>query len=601
MPSDRPLNYNDTMSPELIARAAAEADRRGRFWVHVDAAADRSAREWSRYEGRGGPWTNRDVASTAFDPVFRVVLDAMRDCRVWGVTQKLMAEEPGAPNAWLARYTTRSGRSLAVDVAAQGADVDLEAWWWLAQHADLAISCDAARLDAPTLFTAVSGIVFAGTGRVIPDAVMSHARARAREPGTVALVPRARGTGWTMVVVAAPGLAGELGQEVLRRCQPSAEVMRASERLDVAILGTSQAGNYWTDSVVAHDLEKYIASALRRGEKCPEIPFDAIRALAAAEGVAIAEGRAAPTGGGMAEHTTGIVVERVTKADPMSEATIELALRVVQRIADDGTYVQKHWVSDEGRRRFRAEVDGLHKRLVAALAARRARASAPNAVPLPPLRKVHGRPTNWRTKWLHLMLDDAIALIGAIRDETGAIPLVLMKDLTFHELTTDWEAREMISTVRGCPFEEREGDWPGVGWPELQHGQRVLFWWADVSSRPVARETEDSWEIESWGHAELLLRGATPRRVIRSEWSYPTGTELRQEKFAGPGPWQDVDWKLLRRKVKQVGALVTGALGGVAPVDLRDFWTLPVAAASARAGARILMGDYFSSAAKLPK
>jgi hypothetical protein len=214
---------------------------------------------------------------------------------------------------------------------------------------------------------------------------------------------------------------------------------------------------------------------------------------------------------------------------------------------------------------------------------------------------VHGRPTNWRTKWLHLMLDDAIALIGAVRDETGAIPLVLMKDLTFHELATDWEAREMVSTVRGCPFEERDGDWPGVGWPELQHGQRVLFWWADVSSRPAARGTEDSWEIDSWGHAELLLRGATPRRVIRSEWSYPTGTELRQEKFAGPGPWQDVDWKLLRRKVKEVGALVTGALGGVAPVDLRDFWTLPVAAASARAGTRVLMGDYFSSAAKLPE
>jgi len=175
-----------------------------------------------------------------------------------------------------------------------------------------------------------------------------------------------------------------------------------------------------------------------------------------------------------------------------------------------------------------------------------------------------------------------------------------MKDLSLRELSTSWDAREIVSHIRGCSFEEREGDWPGIGWPELRLGLGVSFWWPDISPRPVVHGTEVKWEMVSWGHAELLLRGATPGRVLRSEWSYPTGTELRQEKFAGPGPWRDVDWKLLRRKVKDVRALVTGLLGGVAPLDLRDTWTLPAAAETARAGGRVLMGDYFSSAVKLP-
>ena len=67
--------------------------------MDVNASADRSAREWSRYEGRGGPWTDGDIAATAFDPVFRVVLAAMRACRVSGLTQQVTREDPAAVDA----------------------------------------------------------------------------------------------------------------------------------------------------------------------------------------------------------------------------------------------------------------------------------------------------------------------------------------------------------------------------------------------------------------------------------------------------------------------------------------------------------------------
>ncbi len=116
----------------------------------------------------------------------------------------------------------------------------------------------------------------------------------------------------------------------------------------------------------------------------------------------------------------------------------------------------------------------------------------------------------------------------------------------------------------------------------------------------MAHQTEEGTETTSWGHAELALLGSAPSRVLRSTWSYPTGGELKQEKFAGAGPWKDVDWSMLRRKTTAAMQPINGSLGAVAPVDLRDTLTLPLAATSARARSRVLMGKWFFSEAALP-
>jgi hypothetical protein len=76
--------------------------------------------------------------------------------------------------------------------------------------------------------------------------------------------------------------------------------------------------------------------------------------------------------------------------------------------------------------------------------------------------------------------------------------------------------------------------------------------------------------------------------VLRSTWQHPTGTELRQPKFGAPGPWREVDWRQLRRKVTAVKALIQERLGGVALRDMRATWALDAAAAEARAGRREL-------------
>lgn len=88
------------------------------------------------------------------------------------------------------------------------------------------------------------------------------------------------------------------------------------------------------------------------------------------------------------------------------------------------------------------------------------------------------------------------------------------------------------------------------------------------------------------GHARLDLLGATTGGVLRCSWRYPTGTELKEAKFAGPGPWHDVDWALLRRKTSAVLKLLKGPLGGIAPVGERDTFALASAVTEVRSGER---------------
>jgi hypothetical protein len=142
----------------------------------------------------------------------------------------------------------------------------------------------------------------------------------------------------------------------------------------------------------------------------------------------------------------------------------------------------------------------------------------------------------------------------------------------------------VLETIMGEPFDERVADDES----RLHTGLPVFVWWPDVSPPPAIRAAIDGWESVGWGFAQLTLRGATDGRVLRSSWQYPTGTELRQPKFGESGPWREVDWRQLRRKVSAVKSLISGTLGGVVLGSARATWTMEAAAAEARAGHRTL-------------
>lgn len=581
----RPLASLATIHPEHIASVARDANQRGRFFMAVDGTITRVVEGWVPYERERRTWADGRIVAKGFDPGFRVVAAAMRACRVFGVTPRLLRERADAPAAWLARCTVRAGHALDVVLDAEGARDDLGAWWWLCLHASPVISCDAATFDAPTLFTIGDGVHFA-TARFLPRPVLAHATSEAARPGVVAIAPGASQHGWGMLVVAAPPLIGEVAVQAVRSFPAEEKQVHVHETLDTCILSALEASTYWTGDIDAGNFERNLVATLRRGAKHPENPRDAIRALCAAEGVAIAEGRAPVTpDDGMAQLVAGFAREHVERADPLSDATIALALQVVQCVRDAGSWERREYASEEGRAQFRAELDGLRKRLLAAQATRRVRASAPNAVPVPALRAVPAMPINWREIPLHLMYEDAVALVCALRVRTGAITSLPMSDLTLRTLTSEWDVREVLAAIRGEPFDERLD----ADENQLTTGLPVFVWWPDVSPEPAIRAAIDGWESVGWGFAQLTLRGATIDRVLRSAWEYPTGSEVRQPKFGGAGPWRDVDWSLLRKRVAGVKGLIAGPLGGVAMHETNGVWSLPAAAAEANAGRRRLL------------
>ena len=98
------------------------------------------------------------------------------------------------------------------------------------------------------------------------------------------------------------------------------------------------------------------------GDGSPE-PVDAdgfSRALAAAEGVAIAEGRGPDTrDDGMAHLVATFARQHAERADPVSDATIDLALRSVELVRDAASWERKEYASDQGRAQCRAEIERL--------------------------------------------------------------------------------------------------------------------------------------------------------------------------------------------------------------------------------------------------
>ena len=580
----RPLASLARIHPEHIANVALDANRCGRFFMAFDGTIERSVEGWTRYETERRAWRDERIAAKAFDPGFRVILAAMRSCRIFGVTPKLLRTTPNAPLAWLARCTVRAGHALDVVLDADGARDDVGVWWWLCCHASPVISCDAGALDAATLFTIGDGVHFATT-RFLPRSVLVHTKAEESRPGTVALAPGASEHGWGMLIVADPPVIGELAVQAVRSFPAEEKQVRVHETLDTGILSAIESSTYWTGDIDAEHFERRLVATLKRGAKRPEIARDAIRALAAAEGVAIAEGRGPATGPeGMAHLVAGFAREHADKADPVSDATIELALHTVQCVRDAASWERREYASEEGRSAFRAELEGLRKRLLTAQTTRRVRARAPNAVRIPALRQVPLIPINWREIYLHMMQEDALALVTALRDETGAVTSVPMSDLTLRAMPFDWDAREVLESIMGEPFDERDPDDAS----RLMTGLPVFVWWPDVSPAPEIREAIDGWESVGWGFAQITLRGATVDRVLRSTWQHPTGTELREPKFAGAGPWRDVDWALLRKKVSAVKGLIQGPLGGVVSSGARAVWTLDAAATEAREGRRAL-------------
>ena len=166
------------------------------------------------------------------------------------------------------------------------------------------------------------------------------------------------------------------------------------------------------------------------------------------------------------------------------------------------------------------------------------------------------------------------------------------------QLKNAWEMRENLQARMKLTL---------IGVPET----RFYLWWPDVGGEPTLiphywdkdeidpdtgneRSVEQAWWGPGWGLARLMLRGetsATPTVVAISEIEYPTERDIRSPRFRLPGPWHDVDWKELRRRLTELRRLFAEVPGGSHARSAAKEPVLPEAARLTKAG--IVLGDQY--------
>ena len=220
--------------------------------------------------------------------------------------------------------------------------------------------------------------------------------------------------------------------------------------------------------------------------------------------------------------------------------------------------------------------------------------------------------------------DDVMAVFDFMRDETAASVAILLPAGELHELPSSWDVRQCLQDNFAGAYDRRDSEKMRA----LRRGIRLHVWWPDVSPGPIVREpprsTADeelaelaraltvddegafdppSFEVFGWGVTGFVLRGnsehwvkrpafeGTERLLLQSVFEYPTGTELDRPRFQAPGPWRDVNWTELRRRIKRVRAAMYGALAGGHTVGSRPIPVLRGACARHAEGWQ-LAGDY---------
>ena len=450
-------------------------------------------------------------------------------CEVHGTIPKLPVE---GGERWRAMYL-RSARGLTrVDLDADGIGGDIAFWWWLVRgRADLLLCGPRRRLDLDVLFmhawNPAEGNYTAG------PKVARAARQRTRDGDSVCLHPKAEGLEIQLTVVANPKTVTRLFLESLSRARFQSEVL---VQLDGCVrpLDDLHAAYFRIELMGEQDPERYLRKVLDRvaGRVHDRKAVDA--ALFAAEFIAAMEKRGAL---GLC-HTAEAAAEFedwTSRQPGLSIETLTLARSTIEHIAENVAFLDDKQLDETLVAPWRAMIGELHQRLRACEATRRARARAPNArlVSAPTPTSTDLRPERFASLSFYATTEDVDLLFDLVHDCDAR--LLVREDGEVSEVGSSWQMREALSQESEVSPLGARSTW-------------FRIWWPSVIASPDAN---------GWGLARLCLRGpldGDKRAIAPSFVKYPTGGELRGPRFVLPGPWHEVDWPELRRRVRQLKA-----------------------------------------------
>ena len=396
----------------------------------------------------------------------------------------------------------------------------------------------------------------------VGSAAATFGRTTTRSRDRICIIPTYDGGG-ELIVFARPERIGAMAvraEEVLCSRMPAKEA-REWQTIDVA----------WVRKHRAHILlidfdpldEPRIVRILKAAGKSPTDRQKLRDALAIAEIVAMSEGRGEPPEFEWKKDMR----ESVEKVEPVDVATVTLAMETVGAIVKRGAWVRDQWLTEEARAEATEDLHDLEKRLTAAVAARRARANAPNAPAERTTKRSADelvRPERFRTQIFYALLEDAAELLEFARG-SGAT-LLVQQGSELAELPA-WQKTDAVLAKLLPRFDDRTLEHRLSYW----EGLRVLLWWKDISEEPTLLYVDPeepeallrplmefmlpiraSYEPIGWGFASLFFTGASQGRIFESTFEYPTGTELSLRRYEQDGPWRRVDWRALKRKVSEI-------------------------------------------------
>lgn len=578
------------------------------------------AREAARFHIPINDPAGLEAARAIYWRVMQPIIAAATSCRLFDLPRKeRQYMSPTAASPATRRYLERRGGRTAVAMNEAGVREDVDFWWGIvdSELKRPIFTVPLSLVDAATLFSSCDSAVFATLKYDLPSSAIQFAKSQVAAGDAICLLPIVHGAVrqaevFRLVVFAAPDIAASLARASLEH---AANADQPHELDGYGVLDPGFPPHVYAAVSLKYDLdnigigggdpERRLRSLLRGVAKRGD--WDSVRkALAAAEIIAAIEKRPVDR---HAERSAGSIDAAYTlekwaaKQDLLSEETVRLAQTTVASItpeqATDPTILTAE-LRNSTAGKWRVWLSDLVRRLDAAARARRVRASSPNAAPQVLTRKTLAQlasPEAWKAFYFYALLEDALALLDFVREETGAHVYAGMSDGSLEERTSSWDCRQALSEAFEGHFDTRQI----AVWGDHRNGIKFQIWWPDVSPPPLLRErlpAEDPegeelvqelmvhprprerrrLEVIGWGITDFLFRGAkveeAPRNgtpmeshlVLRSVFEYPTGTELRRPRYRTNGPWSEVDWKALRRRIRQVRAQIIGPLsGGTAP------------------------------------
>ena len=504
----------------------------------------------------------------------------------------------------LARYAKKERTAMVVRLDAPGVREDFDFWWYALRHRSLMIGLPADAVEAAALLEGAEGPNYtsiSGLSIMLPRSAATRAMSESAAGDVVYVCPRADPRGFESSIIGSHAIVLRIVERLLV-AQPRSEedlawVRQATTRIVDPQFGYGIAPRF-PDILRDHD-DPEAALMLRfdRVDEILESRDDVLQTLSAAECVAMIENRPAA-------DLPARVLDSVRKwydgRVPLDVETIERARHAVVTIVERSPVHARLWRDRAAVKPWIAELAGLKTRLDQALLGRRVRSSAPNAAPAPTMRaipKALRSPQQFSAMQFFGLAADATALLSLITGETGA-RAYLMGEGPPREL----EPWEFASTI---PPDFDERDLESEDHRMVGRGLGVIIWWPDVCSEFLTYIEEDAGieelglpphtrTILGWGLTEIVFCGATEKRLLLSSFAYPTGAELKQRRFKGPGPWRDVDWALLRRKVRTVRAAMADQLAGGRVKGKEPIPVLREAARKVKAG-WTLAGKYATS------